>query len=316
MIKHWFRKRYPPTHWYRAKRVRNRIITDSYISDKSIMDLINLERPALIGRIGASEAAAMSCIYDNKYKGSYPDFLSLIFSKITSKRRFRQLRDLAGVYPIDQKVLQEFYLEFFESIKNSDILGCWGEAFTSIEHLALENSNTLLIRQIATSPWVLDDLDTPGHWSLVLEGKRVLVISPFAYTFKQQLLRTHKIFVEAKYPSFEMIPMKAHLTQGGLDDGKTWTVHLSEMKVQMEEINFDIALISAGSYSNPLACHAKKIGKIGINCGGDLQLFFGVFGHRWKNPGRQHNYLNSSWVNPSINDRPKNWKTIEGGAYW
>jgi hypothetical protein len=315
-MKHWLRRQFPPLHWYRGYLVRRKIVISAAESDIMIIELLNKGVPALIGRIGATEAAALSCIQDLKHQGWFPDPLSYLFSKISARRRFMQLCQLAGVYPINKQILDDFYSEWINSIQNSDIFGCWGEAFTSIEHIAYKNEKIQFIRQVATSPWVLDDQNTPGHWSNFLEGKKVLIISPFVDTFIEQIPKAKNIFIGAKFPDFVLLPITAPSTQGGLNDGKTWTMHLNAMKKQMDHIDFDIALISAGAYANPLANHAKILGKIGINCGGELQLFFGVFGKRWEKPGRQHQYLNEFWVRPRLTDRPQIWKEIEGGAYW
>ncbi len=89
----------------------------------------------------------------------------------------------------------------------------------------------------------------------------------------------------------------------------------------MSKVEFDIALISAGAYSYPLALHAKKMGKIGIHTGGGLQLFFGILGKRWepKYPETTNylsNYINGYWVRPSAEETPENSKMIENGCYW
>jgi hypothetical protein len=62
--------------------------------------------------------------------------------------------------------------------------------------------------------------------------------------------------------------------------------------------------------------HAKKLGKIGINCGGELQLFFGVIGKRWEKSPKINNQINEYWIRPYESSRPKNWKSIENGCYW
>jgi hypothetical protein len=285
-------------------------------SDNLIVEVIKKGEPALIGRIGATEASALSCLHDLRHDGYFPDPFSYIFSKISARKRFEQLCIFAGVYPINNQILKVFYSELMQSVQDSDILGCWGETFTSIESVALKNKNTILIRQVATSPWVLDTQNTPGHWSIALKGKKVLVISPFAQTFIDQIPKMSDVFKGAEYPDFRIIPLTPPFTEGGLDDGETWETHLISLKKSMDGIDFDVALISAGAYANPLANHAKRLGKIGINCGGELQLFFGVFGKRWEEPGRQHQYLNEFWVRPRLSDRPRIWREIEGGAYW
>jgi hypothetical protein len=316
VIKHWIRTKFPPGHAIRAFRVSKNIVKNPNEADLLIHSRILECKPTLISRMGATEAAALSCWYDLKANGSKFDPFSKLYSFVTHKKRFQQLRDLAGVYPIDEIQLSNFYLESINSILNSDILGCWGEAFTSIENLSLSNKNVALVHHLATSPWVLDDLFTPGHWSSALSMKRVLVISPFAKTFEAQYKNLDKVFAGVSIPNFELVSMVAVLSQGGLEDGKNWSEHLEEMQREMSRIDFDIALVSAGSYTNPLALYAKKMGKVGISCGGELQLFFGVMGKRWETPGRQTQYVNEWWVRPPEESRPKNWKEIEDGCYW
>jgi hypothetical protein len=64
-----------------------------------------------------------------------------------------------------------------------------------------------------------------------------------------------------------------------------------------------------------LAHYAKKLGKIGIHCGGGLQLFFGIMGKRWE----KSSYLNSlqiGWIRPDKNEKPVGADLIEGATYW
>lgn len=105
------------------------------------------------------------------------------------------------------------------------------------------------------------------------------------------------------------------MTQGGRLNS-SWRQNLEIIQHQMEDVDFDIALISAGTYAYPIANHAKKIGKIGINCGGELQLYFGVIGVRWENTNKVNRYFDSSWIRPGLSERPKNWKDIEQGCFW
>ena len=103
---------------------------------------------------------------------------------------------------------------------------------------------------------------------------------------------------------------------GGLHDGKDWLYHLKEMENKILPLDFDVALISAGAYALPLARFVKKIGKVGISCGGDLQLFFGVIGSRWEKENKYLKHRNEFWIRPSEHERPANWREIEDGCYW
>jgi hypothetical protein len=106
------------------------------------------------------------------------------------------------------------------------------------------------------------------------------------------------------------------MTQGGLRDDQSYAIHLNRMKESLEKFDFDVALVSAGGYSLPLAAHAKQIGKIGIHAGGAMQIFFGILGQRYENYPQVKKYLNKDWKRPFEHERPKNWESIEGGCYW
>jgi hypothetical protein len=75
-------------------------------------------------------------------------------------------------------------------------------------------------------------------------------------------------------------------------------------------------LIAAGAFSYPLPAHVKNVGKIGIHCGGGLQIFFGVMGNRWNNSPEILKYVNDSWVRPSSLERPKTADQVENACYW
>jgi hypothetical protein len=61
-----------------------------------------------------------------------------------------------------------------------------------------------------------------------------------------------------------------------------------------------------------LAAHAKKIGKKAIHLGGTLQLLFGIRGGRFDQAG----IYGEKWIRPLPEERPKNFQSMENGAYW
>jgi hypothetical protein len=93
---------------------------------------------------------------------------------------------------------------------------------------------------------------------------------------------------------------------------RDWYHALEEMKSQMENADFDIALVGAGAWSLPLVAHAKKLGKKGIHLGGTLQLLFGIKGARFD----RGVMYNEHWTRPLPEDRPANCHLMEQGAYW
>ncbi len=200
------------------------------------------------------------------------------------------------------------------------VIGAWGTAFAWAESLAVSATHTPLVIPIGhTAPWVdpvnPNEFTTP--WSMLLDEKKILVIAGFAESIVKQHQRISQIFNSDPYPKFKLEVIKAPLSAGRNSiDADNWFEQLRAMEQQMSKIDFDIALISAGAYSYPLALKAKELGRIGIHCGGGLQLFFGIMGGRWENDSNVLSKQNEYWIRPSRNETPENAKGVEGGCYW
>ena len=318
-LRHKISTKFPPLHYVRGKQIRKYVEETYEIADEIIFDLIKSENPSFVGRFGASEARVLGCYFDTCKGHSLLDPISTSFSVLSYSKRLKQLASGAGVYPPTFNTGKVFSLEYLQALEQADVLACWGEAFTSIEHQALKISNAKIIHHHATSPWVepyVYSNSSKEPWASALEGKRVAIVSGFSETFAKQHKIINKVFKGVNYPSFDPVFIKAPLTQGGVYDGRDWKWHLEKTKETIRENNFDVLLVSAGGYSFPLAAQAKAIGKIGINCGGELQLFFGVIGKRWENSNKVGKYRNEYWVRPSESERPANWREIENGCYW
>ena len=304
-------------HKIRAKKVL-KLMQDNYWNvDDVIFELISKGDPALIGRFGGAEIKILSCL-DDLTPTTIVDPFSYIYSSITLKRRLIQGRELSGFFPLNYESIKFFSQAYKESIDNSDLLGCWGAIDTSFEYKAYKINKGRIIPFMATAPWVetyqLSQLSRQP-WSMALSGKKVLVVSSFSESFKHQVSKFSSVFQNVRLPKIHFEFINSPMTQGGKLNS-SWKQNLEIIQQKMEDIDFDIALISAGTYAYPLANHAKKIGKIGINCGGELQLYFGVIGARWENTNKVNRYFNSSWIRPGLSERPKNWKDIEQGCFW
>jgi len=159
-------------------------------------------------------------------------------------------------------------------------------------------------------------------WTEILKDKKVLVVNPFEEAIKSQFKKRDKLFENNKLlPNFELKTIKAIVSLAGEKTNfKNWFEALDHMKDQINNTDFDIALIGCGAYGFNLAAHCKKIGKIGIHLGGVLQILFGIYGNRYLNPNQSNGiYLklkNQHWVRPNVNDRPIKYKEVEGGSYW
>jgi hypothetical protein len=318
-VRNNFSNSFPPAHVLRGKNNKRILAVTISLGDDIIAEAINSGGPKLVGRLGGTEARVLSCYFDIfKFKSIWDPFSS-IYSLITFRKRINQLRDLSGVYPSKPAVVKTFVSEQLKALAEANILGCWGSTFTWTEGLFQKTSNVKYVSHHSVAPWI-EPFETSNPksrpWALTLDGKKVLVVSGFSQSFSSQHARIGKVFPEVAYPQFKAKFINAPISLGGISDGKTWVEHLERMKEEMDQSDFDVALISAGAYALPLAFHAKKLGKVGITCGGELQLFFGVVGKRWEQFEKVTKYRNEFWVRPSEEERPSNWREIEDGCYW
>jgi hypothetical protein len=310
---------FPPAHVFRGKRNMKILQADLSSGDDIIAKAIESGEPKLIGRLGGTEARVLGCYLDIFKGKSLWDPFSNIFSVLSFEKRLRQLKEGAGVYPISKPIVKAFLNENLQALNDIDVLGTWGSTFTWVEKYALRGGSTQAVSHHLVAPWIeiFETSDKNSKpWSLVLDGKKVLIIGGFSQSFKSQHERIEKVFPKYIYPEFHAEFINAPISQGGINDGRTWVDHLELMKNEMESVDFEVALISAGAYALPLAYHAKKLGKVGITCGGELQLFFGVIGKRWEHMEKVTKYQNEYWVRPSESERPANWREIENGCYW
>lgn len=318
-IRNKFSNSFPLAHVLRGKS--NTVIAKASapFADDIITRAIESGDPTLIGRLGGTEARVLSCYLDVFRGRSLWDPFATIYSLVTFPKRLRQLRNLSGVYPTNIGVIKKFISNQMDALAAADLVGSWGSTFTWVESNFQKSPKVVYFPHFFLAPWVESwpESRLDGKpWCLALEGKKVLVISGFSESFKSQHRRIEKVFPTPLYPKFDAEFVNAPISLGGLSDGRTWVDHLERMKKEMEQSDFEVALISAGAYALPLAHHAKKLGKIGITCGGEMQLFFGVIGKRWEHTEKYTNYRNEYWVRPSESERPSNWREIENGCYW
>ena len=208
-----------------------------------------------------------------------------------------------------------------EDMTQVDILGSWlRNEQIMIDEFCLKLRKVTLL---ALEPyWAIEP------WTRALEGKKVLVIHPFASLIESQYADKRELLFQDKrvLPNFELKTLQAVQSIGGESDFNDWFEALDWMKTRMDATDYDIALIGCGAYGFPLAAHAKRMGKQSVHLGGALQLLFGIKGKRWENPnygvpvfGVQNMYkrlFNEAWVYPTENMQPKSADKVEGGCYW
>ncbi len=315
-LRHEIAKRYTPLDWIKSLGVKKLINKEN--ADNFISQLIEKDQPGLVGRLGGTEARFIGEYLKLKklQRLGIPLKLSTSLSPRWKKRKLEVFAQ-AGFYFDDWVDVDRFCSEYLHALETTDVLGAWGVAFAWPEVIGLNPDTTRVIPVGFTAPWVEPYSGNGPPWSQSLEGKRVLVVSGFARSIQSQHKVIDGIFAKASFPNFELTTVRAPIVTGQKDsDGLTWFELLERMKIEISSKEFDVALIAAGAFSYPLAAYVKRIGKIGIHCGGGLQIFFGVMGNRWNNSPEVLNYLNEFWIRPSADERPKTADQVENACYW
>lgn len=296
---------------YAGKKTLSGVETNEYISDK-----IQKVTPCFIGRFGGNELQmVVSLLKRSPYALYRQAFLDSLCSN-------------AGFFPNDLKYAEKFKSLMLDSCGQLDLCGIWNLFMEDyiLECYAPNCSLTILgYLEPFTLYWQKDTKTKP--WTHSLEGKKVLVIHPFAETIRKQYEKNRENIFRNIYPAedilpkFELITLKAVQTINGTgaDRYTDWFDALGSMIEKCQSIDFEVAIIGCGAYGFPLAAEIKKMGKVAIHLGGVTQRLFGIKGKRWTQGGygEQSKVMeNEYWVHPAKEERPKDFDKIEGGCYW
>ena len=303
----------------------DRGITDPDKASELIYNLLASGKPCMIARYGAFELA--SVVNYLGVKNTRHSCLKYITGHEHqwwwNKRLMGFMQSNAGFFPSTEENLMRFGEMMLEDSKQLDILGSWLPDEKVLKKTLNLGYQDVFLRN-------LEPFWSKQPWTRYLEGKRVLVVHPFAESIKNQYDNYRdKIFENSKvlptFSSFRVV--KAVQSLGGESNFETWFEALDYMKKEVEREDFDVCLIGCGAYGFPLAAYVKRMGKQAIHLGGALQLLFGIKGSRWENPnygvkewgipyGSYSSLINEFWVKPLIKDTPKNAKQVEGACYW
>ncbi len=221
----------------------------------------------------------------------------------------------AGFFPSDADNLRRWGELVLNDLKEIDVLFTWQEAERYIRRYIPKRTEYILNSEMYW-PYFFHN-----PWYRALEGKKVLIVSPFAETIKKQYKKRLQLFPGGgiSLPEFEMKVIKAYNVLQGVNTYESissWFDALDDMKCQMESIDYDVVLLGCGAYAFNLAAHAKRMGKKGMTVCGSLQTLFGIYGRRYEAEFRKRGIINENWVKPDADERPAGYKKVEKGAYW
>jgi len=288
---------------------------DKLNANLEITRLLEGTEPCMIARFGSGEVEAMLRIERYKQMNTIEAAYEFIISggkESWSEENWEGLRLNAGFFSVNRGLLEQFLAEMIEACQHVDLLGSW----TKPESRYTNNlSNALITKLENLEPYFCNE-----PWSACLKGKRVLVVHPYAELIRDQYGKHRKqIFPNSTcLPEFDLICLKAVQTIAGKHDSRfgNWFDALYWMEDESMTLDFDVALIGCGAYGFPLAARLKKRGKKVVHLGGALQILFGIKGTRWDEKKEFTAMYNQFWTRPGAQEKPYNFRTIEGGCYW
>ena len=299
-----------------APLVRPECIQDADVASQLMYDKLMSQEPCMIARFGAYELSVMVNYLGIK-KSEKKVFAYIKGEGLEwwwNKKLLRFMHLNAGFFPPTVEKIEQFCELMLKDIPEVDILGFWVSADRFKEEL--RNSRKILLEHL--NPYF-----STRPWTKALEGKKVLVVHPFAQTIASQYKKRELLFENKDIlPIFDLKVLKAVQSLG---KEKTpfadWFDALNYMKNEIDKVDYDICLIGCGAYGFPLAAHVKRTGKKAVHLGGCLQLLFGIRGKRWENPNynKEYNYsqlMNEHWVRPAETEKPGNADRVEGACYW
>lgn len=278
----------------------------------SIANLIDSPGGGFVGRPGGTESVGLEHFIKNRL--------------LPSDRRFRRkyprffrdhARSFSGIIAHSDEDWDFFSYSYLRAALSSTLY-----AFGRFAPGALGIANSRLSSGMAITN--LGNLE-PWHtfksnvkpWTKALEGKKVLVVHPFVRTISSQFERKGSVSgVNKLLPDFELVLLRPPVTVSDSSrDAKPWRASFEDLVEEVQSLNFDVAIVAAGSYGLPLAEKIANRGLPAIHMGGSLQLLFGISGSRWRKMETISSFIGSGWVEALEEDRFSGLSSIEGGSY-
>jgi hypothetical protein len=278
-----------------------------------IKDRLELDEPCMICRFGENELRTVVAYLNikNNIKPNFKGLLRRESFSLEDNRVKLWMYNNAGFFPVNTHSLSKFAEMMINDMKYVDILACWLPRELRIRSYLNKNFKAVPMGDLA--PWI-----HKPPWTIAFKSKKVLVVHPFEKTIIKQYAKKEKLFKNRDIlPEFRLITLKAVQSVTGINPGfNTWFDAFEYMCNQINNIDFDIAIIGAGAYGFPLAAYIKRMGKKAIHLGGISQLLFGIKGNRWDNSNFAKKYYNIEWTRPNAEETPQFFKKVEGGSYW
>lgn len=282
-----------------------------------LKDAIEHNHPFAAGRTGISEQFWMY----------YPLILKEAKSKAAIRVFERHLRFhgywQAGIFPAHPEFFLEYNDFYIHHIRTMDCLGLILEPIMGPKIIRTYDLSCRLLyfQDLVPDKSMPDDPD--NCYLQYFKGKNILLICPFARVLKSRATREIFEGVWSKTGKRWFFPKSVEALEFPYgfeaDTQKKFSNAIAlfeDISSEIEKRYFDIALVAAAGLTVPIASCVKRLGKICVCLGGDLQILFGVLGKRWRDrESWKKKYFNEWWI-----DMPEHYKPAKAKAcneaYW
>ena len=164
-----------------------------------------------------------------------------------SLRNMHGMEYLSGFFPATKENLQRWGCIVEKDLMEVDLLFTWQEN----EKYLCEYLNGI---PRVFCPEMYRPFRFTNPWSAALKDKKVLVVSPFTRTIERQYSNNREQIIPGTdvLPQFDLKTVKAYNIIGGHNSYKDitcWFDALEKLKGQMDQIDYDIALLGCGAYA-------------------------------------------------------------------
>jgi len=259
--------------------------------------------PFCAGKIGVTELNLLYCHHNIVNASRFLPHLQ------------HEVEDIAGLFPYNKETTTAFAEDMLSRLVTLDLIPKWNKVNPIFEKHILDNycKNVYITELQHLEPYFFDK-----PWTNQLEGKTVLVISPFTESIERNYKNLDKIWNGKIKPNFKLTTLKYPFALKISPNDKfkySDEVYKHYLKALQQE-KFDVCITGTGYTSLLLAAEAKKMGKAGIHLGGSTQILFGIKGQRWREIKEFQPFFNEHWTDPLDSEKPEKRNLVEEACYW
>ena len=223
------------------------------------------------------------------------------------------LHSSAGIFTPSIDEFNDWCSSFLEAVTDLDYILQWSPQKEDEEIINNVTHNKNVFNDFeGLEPFVFGK----EGWHHSLSDKKVLCVSPFSDTIKNQIKKFDKIWDGAKVKELATVTSRFSEHWTG-DKPIPWRQKLDSMLSEIDKLDFDFATVGCGGLSLHICQHIKAMGKPCVHLGGGNQILYGVRGKRWDDWFKQHNwYGTKDWIRPMPHEVPPYHGTMEFGCYW